>query len=381
VYCLVRELASHCPTSLASMQLSEAMLEVLATRAAREHTALWLRSLKELVAGEGQAAHGQGEAALEAFDVAAIALQGAAQPGSDFVFQQQYVQLRAQFLETLLATAALISEVPASEDPKKLVPLIVRLRRHIEMQVVGLAAKVGKLCRRHINMGGRSQALLLALQVCLQTCCHAARLVANSPDWPLQSIPVLQSSLAHPLMTLCSSHLQKLEEASGGILQRAECFEAMLRELSVVPVPVPPFFFSHNQPHRMQVTLGPQSKVPGEPTVIVEGTSFMLQIGGYIAGLSRSASAKVRGTVFTVKTVPMNSGDAAPNNGTIVTRLQLRRPAMSFRGVCLLHLPQGVGMYELQVQGQLEDGHGEYWGSGVECTSIIVRVAPQAAAP
>ena len=107
----------------------------------------------------------------------------------------------------------------------------------------------------------------------------------------------------------------------------------------------------------------------------------MLQIGGYVAGLSAHAAVSVRWVVATVCVLPMgDKRKGLPDRlgQNVVKRLTLERPALSFQGSCLVHLKGGVGTYQVVVDSELEDEVGQRWGPGGEAsqTTLIVRVAP-----
>jgi len=178
---------------------------------------------------------------------------------------------------------------------------------------------------------------------------------------------------------------------TGGIeefARRSEVYVGLLKQLMATPLPLPPVFFSHKPPHRIQVSLGPQPKTPGEPVLVIDGTSFMLQIGGYIAGLSKSAAGKVRRVVVTVGVV--RGSDKASlsafkdSTSNKVNHLNLEKSALSFQGNCLVHFEQGAGSYQIVVRSEIEDDVGERWGSGMSSNAseslatLLVRVAPNA---
>ena len=79
------------------------------------------------------------------------------------------------------------------------------------------------------------------------------------------------------------------------------------------------------------MSLGPQPKSVGEAVLVMDGTSFMLQIGGYVTGLSASAARGMQCGVFAVYV--LRGGEVVEEGAeAVTTRISLDSAALTFRG-------------------------------------------------
>ncbi|XP_046849594.1 integrator complex subunit 7-like [Xenia sp. Carnegie-2017] len=387
--------------------LSQSIFSNLTSMVASVHLHCWLKALASFSLAESHLSEAKEtlsqitekiSQAISTFQKGLVSLKAAVTAVHQLEFQQEYISLRLQTLQThsfLLAICASIRSCPPSAVAQSIVmttkhDVYTQSRQNIQMNecrdnFFSLASSYGKLYRKSYdadpvtlnNIETHQQSCLL-FACAIDLLMNRLALDRNSPNFTKSQ----DRKTGNKLEAKCQLILEELHRLFNDLKNERISHKEIefLRKMSVcilgIPMKPPRFFFDRLQSTMIKLAVSPSQPINNEPYSTSVDTQLALKVEGVIChGKNTQVFRKIKSVTLTVDITPEERKDLLDikqTSGKADSLKQIVEPHNDyFNTQFLLEFPL-ANLYTVKVAVAVLDDRGYNWETGPE-SSLTVK--------